>query len=171
MRGETTKCTLTCLRISVKDASTNTTSRHHFAVESEIEDASVKEMLLKLYESEFSDLSSEKRTLSQEDNKFMSIMRNNVQLLNGHYELPLPFSVQDVKMPNNRKQVLQRTESVKRRLLKDPQFYKDYVEFMDRLLEKGYARKSEHQPSSSSDLTTWYIPHHGVYIPNKPGKI
>ena len=39
---------------------------------------------------------------------------------------------------------------------------------MDDMLTKGYAKKS----TSPAPLgKTWYIPHHGVFIPNKPGKI
>ena len=39
---------------------------------------------------------------------------------------------------------------------------------MDDMLAKGYAKKS----TSPAPLgKTWYIPHHGVFNPNKPGKI
>ena len=38
---------------------------------------------------------------------------------------------------------------------------------MNNLLIKGYARRSDKSPSGK----TWYIPHHGVYHPSKPGKI
>ena len=39
---------------------------------------------------------------------------------------------------------------------------------MDDMLAKGYAKKS----TSPAPLgKTWYIPHHGVFNPNKPGKV
>ena len=39
---------------------------------------------------------------------------------------------------------------------------------MDDMLAKVYAKKS----TSPAPLgKTWYIPHHGVFSPNKPGKI
>ena len=39
---------------------------------------------------------------------------------------------------------------------------------MDEMLAKEYAKKST---SPASLGKTWYIPHHGVFSPNKPGKI
>ena len=38
---------------------------------------------------------------------------------------------------------------------------------MNDLLEKGYARRCNETPTGK----TWYIPHHTVYLPRKPGKI
>ena len=39
--------------------------------------------------------------------------------------------------------------------------------FMNDLLIKGYAKRSGMSPMGK----IWYIPHHGVYHTNKPGKI
>ena len=55
---------------------------------------------------------------------------------------------------------------LKRRFVKDSKFFQDYQKFMDNLLKNGYAR-SDATPSGR----TWYISHHGVYHPSKPGKI
>ena len=57
---------------------------------------------------------------------------------------------------------------LKRRLEKDGSFFKDYKCFMDDLGANGFSRKTT---SSSTDDSTWYLPHHGVYHPCKPGKI
>ena len=38
---------------------------------------------------------------------------------------------------------------------------------MNDLLEKGYARRCNETPTGK----IWYIPHHAVYHPSKPGKI
>ena len=56
---------------------------------------------------------------------------------------------------------------LRQRFLKDQKFFNDYKRFMDNLLVKGYAKQSEVVQSGK----TWYIPHHGVYHPSKPGKI
>ena len=39
---------------------------------------------------------------------------------------------------------------------------------MDDLVANGFSRKAT---SPSTDDSTWYLPHHGVYHPCKPGKI
>ena len=56
---------------------------------------------------------------------------------------------------------------LKRRFLKIQKFFDDYKKFMDNLLVKVFAKQSEVQLS----IKTWYIPHHGVYQPSKPGNI
>ena len=44
----------------------------------------------------------------------------------------------------------------------------DYQCFIDDLVANGFSRKAT---SPSTDDSTWYLPHHGVYHPCKPGKI
>ena len=42
---------------------------------------------------------------------------------------------------------------------------------MEDILSKGYACKVSPDQKSPTKGTTWYILHHGVYHPRKPGKI
>ena len=42
--------------------------------------------------------------------------------------------------------------------------------FMQDIIEKGYAEKAPHE-RHNDDGKLWYIPHHGVYHPQKPNKI
>ena len=51
--------------------------------------------------------------------------------------------------------------------MKNQKFFDDYKKFLDNLLVKVYAKQSEVLLS----IKTWYIPHHGVYHPSKPGNI
>ena len=46
-------------------------------------------------------------------------------------------------------------------------FKDDYIKFMKELTSKGYAKESSKVAESGSG---WYLPHHGGYNPNKPGK-
>ena len=84
-----------------------------------------------------------------------------------YYVVPLPFRKENLIMPNNRKQAMQRLIYLKRRFKKDPAFFEDYKQFMSNLLVKGYARRMD----DSSVGRTWYILHHGVYHPSKLRKI
>ena len=56
---------------------------------------------------------------------------------------------------------------LKRIFKKNQKFFDDYKKFRDNVLAKGYAKQSEVVLFGK----TWYIPHHGVYHPSKPGKI
>ena len=69
-------------------------------------------------------------------------------------------------MPNSRTQAMKRLMHLKDRLKKNSSYFADYKKFMDDLITKGYARKEDTKPPGR----TGFIPHHGVYHPNKSGK-
>ena len=83
------------------------------------------------------------------------------------YVVPLQFCDPNLMLPNNKKQAIQRLMGLKRGFMKDNKFFQDYLKFMDNLLRRGYAKRSD----ASTSGKTWYILHHGVYHPSKPGKI
>ena len=84
---------------------------------------------------------------------------------NGHYEIPLLFRSQNVKLQNNLQVAFKRLESLKRKLLRDSDFRNDYCSFMNKMIEKGYATVVVR--SYDNDGKNWFIPHHGVYHPVK----
>ena len=69
-----------------------------------------------------------------------------------------------VVMPDNRSMVLQRLKYLKKKMLKDDEFRKEYTKFMKKLFDMGYARKVAR---SYMEERSWWIPHHGVYHPVK----
>ena len=106
--------------------------------------------------------------MSVEDVKFMKTMEDGAKMVNKHYQIPLPFRNPNIQLLNNRCQAWQRLSYLKKRFNKNKEFEKDYVRFMEDIISKGYARKSTREAAPGK---TWYLPHHGVYHPNKPGKI
>ncbi|XP_014672252.1 PREDICTED: uncharacterized protein LOC106812791 [Priapulus caudatus] len=90
----------------------------------------------------------------------------------GHYHLDLPFRSKEVRPPDNRGQALNRTLSLHRKLVKTPDFHRDYSSYMSNLTEKGYAERVQAEPHDPGrEGPKGYIPHHGIYNPSKPGKI
>ena len=63
-----------------------------------------------------------------------------------------------------------RAELLKKRFDKNPEFYEDYRNFVNEMISNGYAEAVE-ESDDSEEGKVWYIPHHGVYHKNKPGKI
>ncbi|XP_043958763.1 uncharacterized protein LOC122823332 [Gambusia affinis] len=112
----------------------------------------------------------EQMGLSKEDSKFLELTSKTVTLLNGHYNIALPLRDRDFRMPDNRIIAEQRALSLKKRLIRDKDFHKDYIAFKEDLLSKGYAKRVPITDLERSDGKVWYIPHHGVYHPTK-GKI
>ncbi|MCG8044768.1 MAG: hypothetical protein N0E48_03640, partial [Candidatus Thiodiazotropha endolucinida] len=106
---------------------------------------------------------------SQEDQKFLSILENGVKFQDGHYELPLPFKNGSPSLPNNRSVALKRLKALTKRFSSDTKFRHDYYGFMQDLINNGHAERVTEGMSVSNSV--WYIPHHGVYHPQKPDKI
>ena len=121
--------------------------------------------------SEYSDCSvdGEDRGFSVNDAKFMKLMNDNVKLDDGHYVLPLPFKG-NPSLPNNKSQALKRAQQQKSKMMRDSTYHQYYVDFMTDILQKGYAEPVP-VDLKSEDGCIWYLPHHGVYHPRKPGKL
>ncbi|XP_070181214.1 uncharacterized protein [Littorina saxatilis] len=124
--------------------------------------------LLHVMERDFAD--SDTGSMSQDDLKFMKIVKENVKVNEaGHYEMPLPFRPEQPSLPDNRGAAVKRLMGLKRQFEKKPGYREDYIKFMNVILERGDA---ELIPKNEVEVPNrWYIPHHGVYNDKKPGKI
>ena len=121
----------------------------------------------KMFEQDFSEGEGHDKPLSQEDKKFLQKMKEGIHLTeDDHYEMPFPFRQDIIELPSNRRMAETRLHQLKRRFARDPQYKKDYVSFMNDTIKAGYAERAPKKNAKS-----WYIPHHGVYHPKKPGKI
>ena len=81
-----------------------------------------------------------------EDRKFLHILQKGTVKKNYHYVVPLSFRDDNLVIPNNRIQALRRLKCLKRRFLKDKRFFHSYKNFMNRLLIKEYAKRSDMSP-------------------------
>nr|XP_057933833.1 uncharacterized protein LOC131132323 [Doryrhamphus excisus] len=131
----------------------------------------LQEMLVKQYNHDFNEKSSEEKIeMSREDIKFMDLMNNTVNLIEDHYCIDLPFRQENPMMPNNRCVAEQRLQSLKRKFNKNGHFKEEYVAFLNDMINKGYAERVPDDQMRQSDGTLWYIPHHGVHHSRK-GKL
>ena len=114
--------------------------------------------------------SSGLETASQEDLKFLKLMRGAIHVNDGHYEMPLPMRDPTMNLPNNREAAVKPLVHLGRKLQRNPALHRDYTSFMEGMIAKGHA-----EPIPEDDETevgrVWYIPHHGVYHPKKPTKL
>ena len=133
-------------------------------------DVELHRMVKNFYDSGFGESSAdEKPEMSQEEIRFLNVLDSTIALRSGHYEMALPLRDQEAPVPNNRVQAERRAHWLRRKLERNSGLYFDYKGFMSDIIEKGYARKVPADFQKSSEK--WYIPHHGVYHPHKPGKI
>ena len=113
-----------------------------------------------------------KKEPSVEDKQFEKIIGGSLKLVGGHYQCCLPFRDPACKLEDNRRHAMDRLMSLKRKLRNNPTFNRDYLTFMNSLIDKGYAEKVHEPPDDNQgQVNRWYMPHHGIYNPTKPGKI
>ena len=144
--GKTTfDTTVACNRISVQDKVSKNVASHYFVRETEMRDIGIEQMLKKIYIAEFNDNGTSRAAeeMSIEDRQFLDLMESECSKEGNHYKLPLPLRNPDVVFPNNRRMAELRLKNLKKGFIKDEQYYKDYTSFMEDMIRKVYAEKSD----------------------------
>ena len=109
--------------------------------------------------------------LSREDIRAVQMLQKTTRMSEGHYETGLLWRDENVKLPNNRSEVVRRLSSLRRRFSRDPELEEKYQTVMEEYIAKGYARKLTPEEAAVTRPRTWYLPHFPVLNPNKPGKV
>ena len=98
-------------------------------------------------------------------------METRLCLDGGHYQLPLLWKDECQKqLPDNLPLARKRLFHLRNRLLKDEKLRKAYTEAIESYLSEGYAQEITEKDIQNAS-TVWYIPHHPVVNPSKPGKL
>ena len=108
-------------------------------------------------------------SMSRNDIRALDIMKNSVKHVSGHYELSLPWKDNIPSLKSNKLQAENRLQLLKKRLSKQPDLHAKYNGFIKDLLNKNYAKKVSDEDLTRADA--WYLPHHPVFHPKKPGKV
>lgn len=124
--------------------------------------------VINVLESDFKDTKASDKTVSQEDLIFLDKLKEGIRKNEqGHCEMPLPFR-QRPHLPNNRKLAEIRLEHLKRKFNKDEKYKRDYITYMEDIIERGDVEEVHNEGKQGEQ---WYIPHHGIYHPKKPTKL
>lgn len=146
--------------------------RCHFAFKTQVKEIINPSQVTRMFEQDFHDARKNQRALSHDDRKFIQKAKEGIHRRgDGHYELPLPLRDETIQLPNNRELALSRLRKLRARLRNDETYRRDYEVFMREVIEKGYAERVPAEELRLDNCQIWYIPHHGVYHPKKPGKI
>lgn len=121
------------------------------------------------YQMEFSELSSTQRGDSREDGLALSTVQNAVTLVDGHYQIPLPWRSGCPSLRSNRQMALRRLQQLATRLKRDVLLKELYTTALQGYLNRGYAERIPHSLVHTKEA--WYLPHHPVFHPNKPNKV
>ena len=88
------------------------------------------------------------------------------------YHVGMLWTEADSSLPNNYFSALVQLKSLKRRLDKDPELKQLYAKTIHDDFEKGYITKVDKSDCFKLDQPReWYLPHHPVVHPHKPGKV
>ena len=105
-----------CHRIAVQDAISSKIADHQFAIEESMKDISLEEMFQKMHQNDFVEkevisvngLLENMVEISKDDKAFLKTVEESTTKSGDHYVVPLPFKKENLIMPNNRKQAMQR---------------------------------------------------------------
>ena len=94
--------------------------------------------LERMYDEEFveADANAEEG-MSVEDRKAQELMDQSATLVNGHYQLKLPFRQEKPDLPESLSTAASRLSWLKRKMQKDPVFHRKYSSGMDKYLTVG----------------------------------
>ena len=154
---------ITCNRIRIGQEDTLATPRGYVVSKRMVQEQIAPQAVRQMFELDFSE--REKGTaMSREDIQFCETVESGiVHLEDLHYEMLLPFKHPNVQLPNN---YAQAEKGLKRCLKADERYCADYCSFMPDIISKGYARNVDDEFKDEVGRT-WYLPHHGIYHPQK----
>ena len=104
-------------------------------------------------------------SMSKEDRYALQLLQNSKSVVDGHYQVALPWRPGAPRLKNNYEQARIRLSYLKRRLMKDSSLKSSYVDAVSSYILQGHAEQVD--PELESD-TKWYLPHHPVLHPHKP---
>ena len=108
---------------------------------------------------------------SVEDKRALHVMEESVKLVDGHFQVALPWRKDPPGIPNNKPMAEKRLRSLQNRLEKDGELLEKYTNTMQDYISKGYAEKVPKEELEKDEGTAWYLPHHPVTHRLKPNKV
>lgn len=106
--------------------------------------------------------------ISREDKATLEMFQASCHKMQDRYEVGLPWKKNPDLLPNNQSLAENRLFSLERRLQRDPQKSELYREAMKQYIDNGWAVELTPSERVNTELPEHYLPHHGVYRPDKP---
>ena len=126
---------------------------------------------ISLWHTDFKDSQvSDKVLTSVEDKRALHVMEESVKLVNGHFQVALPWRKDPPDLLNNKMMAEKRLHSLKNRLTKDTELFARYTKAMQDYIDEGHAQKVPKE-ELNKEGKIWYLPHHPVTHRLKPDKM
>ena len=108
---------------------------------------------------------------SKKEQQAQKFLKSTTKFTGERYEVGMLWSEPEPNLPNNYGSAIGQLYSLELRFQRDPNLKELYQQSIDTDVEKGFVKilgKSEVKGTFGKE---WYLPHHPVLNPNKPGKI
>ena len=112
--------------------------------------------------------SCRKTTMTKEDRMVMELFEASCAKEENRYVIGLPWKRYPKLLPNNYALAERRLESLDRSLSKNKTKAKMYNGAIEEYIVKGWARPLSGEELNQDIKPVFYLPHHGVYRPDKP---
>ena len=137
----------------------------------QVNDDILSHQLQRLWNTDFKDLKANEKVLpSVEDERALHVIEKSVKLVNGHFQVALPWRKDPPDIPNDKIMAERRLRSLKNRLAKDTELFIKYTKAMQDYIDKGHAQKVPKEELNKNNGNVWYLPHHPVTHRLKPDK-
>ena len=108
---------------------------------------------------------------SKEDERALSILRRTTNKLPDRYETGMLWKEDQVKFPDNKAMAMKRLQATENSLKRRPELADAYRTTLQSYIQQGHAKKLTAEEAAQPNDRRWFLPHHGVTNPNKPGKV
>ena len=141
-------------------------------VKYKIDDETLQRRLERLWKTDFGDsVVGTKVSPSIEDKMAVNKMEESLRRVGSHFQVALPWRPGCPRLINNKSMAEQRLQLLKKRLLKDEDLLAKYRTTIQEYIVKGHAQKVPKEELHFKEEPVWYLPHHPVTHPLKPGKV
>jgi hypothetical protein len=105
---------------------------------------------------------------SIEDERFMETIHNGISVnKHGNLQMPLPFKMDNVNLPNNKDSVFRRTESTLGRLKAEPLKLAECITSMEKNIAAGHVEEVPQDKLATRKSKAWWLPVFPVVHPKK----
>ena len=108
---------------------------------------------------------------SKKELQAQKIIESTTKFTGERYEVGMLWSEPEPNLPNNYSSALGQLYSLERRFQRDPNLRNLYQQSIDTDVEKGLVKILDDSEVKGTFGKEWYLPHHPVLNPNKPGKV
>ena len=99
-------------------------------------------------------------SLSIEDKRALEKMEGSLKMVDGHYQVAMPWCMDLPYLPNNRSMVERRAALLRKHLLRAQDLFTKHNATMNEYVEKGHAERVPTNELNPEDCPVWYLPHH-----------